>query len=749
MLKYIIQQLKRSIVLNAAFCLLLALAGTLLSLGTGLLFTAVSSARQANDTFTTIALPDFAAIGEYSLNYARNSGITELEMWDGSVITPAHFHFYDVIAAVRAIEIRDNIRSNILGSGEFDMDARRVFGGYSSGITPHIIRPNFDSWASWPIAWSPNATAAFIAVAENVRHEYVLGRDFNTESTHFHEVIITTFVVEETLLLHPTYTAFPVGTAVLNVPVETFEIRLGAQRADGTPLIEEGKRYFVFGRGFHQLTGGLFDLPQLHPQGEGYINRRDFRELWWFDLEPVSVFYSIDYIHPVFRAPFQDIPEDEWSFTAYSRIFDYDPLEDPFSEFRRNNTGFRWLIELPDDPSAPIPDALQSEIDEILAMGRKSVDTMIVMTTNRLDSFFRFNQRRARIVEGRAFTAEEIETGARVVLINELTEGVEVGDIITLQLYEVTATEFAPIDSQAYWNITQPYSPVSLVTEPMEFEVIGKFSTPSVDESEQAIPPNAIFIPDNSVAEFPFIVPELTDTLQQSLDEAGMSFDEWLNTNILRQEMEDMGLPRYISILNTIIIPNGENQAFADAVNAILPDYSAFFRIYDQGFSTVGGAIDNLMRSGTLILILCGAGWIIALLVFCLFYILRKRKEAGLLYALGINKKHRFRWLFVQCIVIVVLSQVIAFGVSSALYERTVDFAIEAAESAAPEQVADFTDAVIADDGEEIEFTICRDPYAIPIAAAGQLAILLLISGGMSASIVGKGVVSLRRGGDG
>jgi hypothetical protein len=398
-----------------------------------------------------------------------------------------------------------------------------------------------------------------------------------------------------------------------------------------------------------------------------------------------------------------------------------------------------------------LTDALQSEIDRILEMGNKSVNSFIVMTTGRLESYFRFNQNRARITEGRDFTEAELETGARVAVVNNLTEGVEVGDIITLQIYETTPFT-VPFQQEidgpiiGLWNIIRPYSPVSLASEPIEFEIIGKFVTPSEDESDHAIAPNAIIIPDNSVAEFPFIAPEMTDTLRRSLHEQEISFDEWILGQL--PPMEDFSRSdgfRRMPIFNTIIVPNGETEAFADAVNAILPEYAAFFRIYDQGFSSVRDALDNLLRSATMILVLCIAGWVVAALVFCLFYVRRKGKEMGLLYALGVSRTHRFRWLFIQCLIVIVLSQLISFGLSSMLFESAVDFATDAAQYTASEQAAVFTDTIMAQDGVSNEFHITRVLWAIPLTVSGTSIVLLIISGAMVAGIAGKGAHVLRK----
>jgi len=53
MLNYLLQQLKRSAVRSVLFCILLALAGTLLALGMGLLMSAQNSLREIDEKVYT------------------------------------------------------------------------------------------------------------------------------------------------------------------------------------------------------------------------------------------------------------------------------------------------------------------------------------------------------------------------------------------------------------------------------------------------------------------------------------------------------------------------------------------------------------------------------------------------------------------------------------------------------------------------------------------------------------------------
>ena len=728
MIRSSLRQIKHSIINSVAFCLLLIFAGILFALGVGILLTSVSSSQNANNAFTTIALPDISTIRRFAENYVVYNYPEEIRIYDGSVFRPGDAFFNDLATSLKEHEITTNINETILTSDAINMDSRRVFGGYIPGVIPHISTPELFSAQGIAAIRSPNTTAAFIAVAENIHHNYMIVIDPELGEI-IQEIIYVTFSVEETLLINSIYT--PAANRLGLPPhIPKFVLKLAARNYDGTVMIEEGNRYFIFGRTLH-YTHQSWDLipPRLVPPGNGHFF--DVREVHfaWLDLEPIRQITSID-DEPIAIRRFLDGNDDiSLPTNVYSRVFSNDSFINPLQEASRIDAGFRWLIELPSDPTAPLTDELRTEIDELVHMGNVSVNSLIVLTTNRLESYYRFHQGQTRITQGRGFTRSELESGARVAIVNELTEGVNIGDTITLHMYESIAyIQYYTFHTQV-WGLRVPYSPVSLVVEPMEFEVIGFYRTPLREFNSHMIPTNTIFIPDNSIPEFPFIVPELTDSLQQVLEEHDMSFDEWLNFTLPRTDMP---------IFNTVIIPNGETQAFSDAVNAILPAYAAFFRIYDQGFSNVAGALDNLVSSGILIVVVTFAGWLIALVVFILFYILRKKKEAGLLYVIGVKKADRFKWLFAQCLVIIFVSSALVFTVSSLLYERTVDYAVDAAQEEQGELVTIFTDAVIADDGVVIDFTIAPLPYAIPVAVIGQALVLLIISAIICGAIARK-----------
>ena len=74
MYRYIFMQIRRSLLLNVLFCLLLATAGVLLCLGTGLLVSARNGIKALDDHFTTIALPETDLIRRHAAYILETQG---------------------------------------------------------------------------------------------------------------------------------------------------------------------------------------------------------------------------------------------------------------------------------------------------------------------------------------------------------------------------------------------------------------------------------------------------------------------------------------------------------------------------------------------------------------------------------------------------------------------------------------------------------------------------------------------------
>jgi hypothetical protein len=519
------------------------------------------------------------------------------------------------------------------------------------------------------------------------------------------------FEVEFTISLHPD----------IQEP-ELFYVTMFIQDKSGGYFFREGERYFISGE-YSPETRKAFSA-----------GTTETMPMISFGLDPLTFgndalregtisgsISSFSELHPnariAMRRLFPSLSADDFPIDVIA----WRPVVEPDDLWF--SLGLSSLDEAVRSPVGP-------NIESAVGIIERNTNRLNIITTGNLDSIFHFNQNKANIDSGRTFSNEEYENGARVCLIPQALanrNNLHVGDNVRLVIFEGQYNSHSiifagnPNRSMRAW-LPGGFEPGMMQEEPIDFQVVGIYRSPAPQHDDpQSIPFNTIFIPDNSFGGF-----------------------DCENTNTSPWKDDRAESP----LLNTIVIPNGRNDEFRESVNALLPGYGNFFKIYDQGYSVVKATLDNLLQSGAMIFVLCAAGWLISATVFCLFFVLRKKKEAGLLYALGFSRKSRFRWVFVQCLIVIVIAQALAFGASSALYGRILGYAVETAmlETAPREQA--FTNAAVAVDGATTDMSVLRNPLAVPLGVAVGLAALLLASAVISKSISKSGA-RLLRGGDG
>jgi acid phosphatase family membrane protein YuiD len=711
--KYIFKQMKRNLAYNLSFCLLLALAGILFCLGTGLLLSGISTGRYINDTFTTIALPDAAAIRRYAVNRAEVLSPDEVETSWGTVRRDdeswARHIFDDLVADYMVDEILNDIAQRVYQSGEVHMDTRHYYGAWSPDVI--ALRQTASSGIIAP--GSGGQSAAFIAQCTEIIETFQLTGYRDDETGEWRRQLLSyaqiMFTVEETLLLHPRISA-----------PQQIMVTLHVQDANSGYFFTEGGRYFISGNIF--VGGRNVNNPQLTQHS---------LSVSFPPLDRTTVTGAM--------ASYDELTPDQWLEIVW-RIADDLPTED---DFPMDITGFvidtndtrDFLFALGDMTFEEASRSPMGEaIHEAVNTADKNSNRLNIITTGNLESIFMFNQHRVQIEAGRGFTRQEYESGARVVVIPRILaeeNGLAVGDTLSLCIFEgqfrsVTYTvstgttnpdgTFAYTERRSYRS-WQPggFAAGMREAEPLEFEIIGIYFAPParVENDPHGIPVNTIFIPDNA---FPGFAPLYTDgeTQMWGDDRAESPF------------------------LNTVIIPNGRIEEFRRSINALVPGYGNFFMFYDQGYSIVRAALDNLLRNAWFIFALCVAGWCIAALVFCLFFVLRKKKEANILYALGVYRKSRFRWVFTQCLVIIILAQGVAFAVSTYMYERILTYTVERTFIAEENEASPFADAAIVS-GVNLQVEVRQEPLGIPLATLSASVILLLAAAGVTKSMNEKG----------
>jgi hypothetical protein len=336
------------------------------------------------------------------------------------------------------------------------------------------------------------------------------------------------------------------------------------------------------------------------------------------------------------------------------------------------------------------------------------------------------------MAEGRAFNREEITKGSRVCIISaQLAEinGLRVGDNITLRKYPASITRVFVRDKFAW--VPTPYHPGLHLTQPAEYTIVGIYQGPAQEMNDHAISPNTVFIPAAS----------LTCIGGLPANEPTNNPDARTNNSPAESDSERPSPP----LLDTIIVPNGRISEVLSLIEETMEGYGMFFRFYDQGYSAMKPVLSNLRTGMMWIMVMAFAGWGIAVIMFSLFYIGRKRNETGLLFAVGVNRMRRIRWVFVQAAVVIVLAQCIILGATLPVYENILDTAVNAAESFTDSyrdyRLSEMQEA----GGMQLRLPLDKTTLGLVVASASQTVLLFGVAIVLSIQVSKKKTLSMQK----
>ena len=749
-LRYIFKHIKRGIVYNILFCLLLALSGALVSLAAGMWFSAYKGVMDIDRYFTTIAIPETSAIRAYASNYYISRRITEFETQWGETVelvlpyvertsyeldgrtyyntfqNPGNADYFgQLVGAEVTREVFQTIESEIFESGLFDTDDRRLFNAYVPGLITVSVH-EAENVPSLGVIMDalPQSMSAFIVTCTGVDETY--RRSNYTNYFNFDNTLENTdFIYDEDTgeliypVLHPfeLERRFEARVSVDEVIYlhnaypnrEAFNVTFSAMNMDGSLPMELGKRYLVVGRYMQSSHSLMMNtragvVLRLEP-----LNRRtrmlkvdeltDIDEMNAFNerfFSQVGVYTSTAMINGRFVV-LNDKPE--W-YELPIAITAPVPIE-LSGEYDIGYPGYTWF-----EIEGSLEEALAGEegkfIETALNVAKYTVNSIMAITTNNVESLVRFNQRRLGLVEGRYFTEAEYQNGDRVVIISDQLaglNGLKLGDTLSMELYPGSLNSLRAYSSDAPAWIPSFYYPTMELTEPMEYEIIGIFKSLPIEQSDQAISANMVIIPDNSIG-----------WVEPASDPTAAYYDY------------------QPPLTQTIIVPNGDVAETLEQINALTGGYGMFFRFYDQGFTAVLASMTNLRTGMAWIFALTVVGWVLAALIFISFYIGRKHQEARLLYAMGVGGKKRLAWVMVQAAVVIVVSCGLAVGASLPLYANILERAAVAVEDFTnPDRYAIFSDASEAE-GIRNPMPLYTYPY-IMVVSVGACAIILFAAG--------------------
>jgi hypothetical protein len=693
---------------NTLFCLLLALAGTLLCLSAGLWFSAHSALLSMDESITTIAIPDPFAVRQYVSSYIREyeaeHGEGEIDpaytiimyMWDDDSFKSSAVWDFGTLTQ----KYIQNIRDTVYPSGLLRMDGRRIFNAFAENIETYPMRTTGVGVDSYVAAYSPQATAAFIIRCEKIDIRNSIHAWFDEDGgTHRSRYIqrhySAIFTIEEVLHLNPAYRL-----------QQTIRISF-YKNPDGSIPFERGKRYVAMGR-YSQSGGGAFfggldiDMPEV--------------DVAWVESgDIVRTNDELNRLIPVWGGSYY--PQEDFPMTVMEYV--YERVPEP-------GDGEYSFFELDDS----LEDALASDqwerMNEALKIAEISSESFQVLTTNDANSLFRFNQRRNLMNEGRLFSSKEARDGARVCLISRQFadhNSLAVGDTVSLQMYNavlgtVTATYAASEESMATAAVWIPsmYSHDLEISQPIEYTVVGIYNSFTRQFDDYAISPNTVIIPDKSFG------------------------------SLEGEPVSRFYIPAHVPLLHdALTAPNGRIEETRAAINGIADGFGYMFRFYDQGYDGLKATLSNLRAGLSWVLVLSAASWGSVAFLFSMFYIARKRKEASVLHAVGVSRKKRIGWVFIQCAVLIILALCISLAAVMPIYGGIMDTVAAAAE----EFTLSFRDLTLSDavdEGIRSRIPLKESVPALIIAAAAGTLLMLIMAGFMSAKASAFGSLDSDRG---
>ena len=265
-----------------------------------------------------------------------------------------------------------------------------------------------------------------------------------------------------------------------------------------------------------------------------------------------------------------------------------------------------WAIKKGDIPmaveySGSVEDFLQSEAGkpwrELIEAADWNHHSVKLLATDCVESLAPFCVRQDQLLEGRYYTPEEAQDGAKVCLVSAKwaeKNGAKLGDTIPISVY---APQYDVV--QFYANASQPgnflvrtdqayleYFPSYSKDDTGcggDYEIIGIYSCPAPAWGSLRFDPDTVIIPKSTV-----------ENAEQYITEEMTHYpllNPWLLPNGTQEELEDWLTERGL----------GEN-----------------FLYFDYGYSIAADAIGQMAENGTRLLIAGLAAFVLALALFCL-----------------------------------------------------------------------------------------------------------------------------------
>lgn len=284
-----------------------------------------------------------------------------------------------------------------------------------------------------------------------------------------------------------------------------------------------------------------------------------------------------------------------------------------------------WAVKTGDIPMAveytgSVEEFLQSEEgkpwQELIAAADRNHHSVKILATDSVESLAPFCVRQDQLLEGRYYTPEEAQAGAKVCLVSAKwaeKNGVKVGDTVPISIYapKYDVSQFIahsdqpglhpPKTDEAYMDWFPSY-PEDDTGSGGDYEIIGIYSCPPPEYGSLRFDPDTVILPKSTVKNAEqYITEEMT----------------------------------HYPLLNPWLLPNGTQEE----LEAWLTErgLSGDFLYFDYGYSIAADAIGQMAENGIRLLIAGLAAFVLALVLFCLLLRLLTARTVRSMRLMGQN----------------------------------------------------------------------------------------------------------------
>ena len=282
---------------------------------------------------------------------------------------------------------------------------------------------------------------------------------------------------------------------------------------------------------------------------------------------------------------------------------------------------------------------------EQIALMEVNYQVFPVVGVDKLGYVADFARETARIVEGRDFTQEELESGAKVCIISETlaaANGLGVGDTISPQFYnydwdspnQAFISDGKGVVNPSAYTYT---ANTEFVGNAEEYVIVGLYRQDNawgdVSENLYSFIPNTIFVPKVSVS--------------ADMDYGNQAF------------------------FQTLVLENGTIAEFRAVVDEA--GYEDLFVYYDQGYSTISASLHNYKEVAQRAMMVGVIVYGVILVLFLLLFPGSQRKVLSTMKALGTHRRCKITHVFMYGAGILLPGTVIGTGAGMLLWQRVVN----------------------------------------------------------------------------